>query len=299
MKTSISLSNIVRSLAIFIAIASFTSVALTAQTPNESIKIGSIPQNIRTILAAFPDSRTIDFAPQLLAAPFNSSVENTFKVPADGKITLKVKVTNKGNAAVNHTVRIELIDPTGAVKAKINEYIVDNNTPKTATLTAIAGKEVSGCGGANRWKYKVTNNDNVNQLPTLVDASAVIPDATGIRAVYPTGSFSLTKNDYGEVVFQTPVNHNGRLRIKTYFSNGAGDDKVEVRLFKAGVEVAPNESNFVAMKLIELSGGYVEYNFGAATVTGANQFWTVRFRNKGVSTLSSVFVKPEFTDCSE
>ena len=109
----------------------------------------------------------------------------------------------------------------------------------------------------------------------------------------------MTKNDYGEVVFQTPVNHNGRLRIRTYFSNGVGDDKVEVRLFKAGVEVLPNESNFVAMKLIEQSGGYVEYNFGASTVTAPNQFWTVRFRNKGVSTLSSVSVKPEFTDCSE
>jgi hypothetical protein len=121
----------------------------------------------------------------------------------------------------------------------------------------------------------------------------------GIRTVHPTGSFSLTKNDYGEVVFQTPVNHNGRLRIRTYFSNGVGDDKVEVRLFKAGVEVMPNESNYVAMKVIEQSGGYVDYNFGTSAVTAPNQFWTVRFRNKGASTLSSVVVKPEFTDCSE
>ena len=298
MKTFIYLSNIVRSLALCVAIAAFTSVSLTAQIANQPIRIATIPQAVLQQLA-FVDTKNIDFAPQLLAAPFNSTVGNTFKVPADGKITLKVKVTNKGNSAINHTVKIELIDPTGAVKAKINEYIVDNNTPKTATLTAIASKEVSGCGGANMWKYKVTNNDNVNQLPTLVDASAIVPDATGIRAVHPTGSFSLTKNDYGEVVFQTPVNHNGRLRIRTYFSNGVGDDKVEVRLFKAGVEVLPNESNFVAMKLIEQSGGYVEYNFGASTVTAPNQFWTVRFRNKGVSTLSSVSVKPEFTDCSE
>ena len=135
MKTFISLSNIVRSLALCVAIAAFTSVSLTAQIANQPIRIATIPDAVLQQLA-FVDTKNVDFAPQLLAAPFNSTVGNTFKVPADGKITLKVKVTNKGNSAINHTVKIELIDPTGAVKAKINEYIVDNNTPKTATLTA-------------------------------------------------------------------------------------------------------------------------------------------------------------------
>ena len=296
MKTSISLSNIVRSLALFIAIASFTSVALTAQTPNESIKIGSIPQNIRTILAAFPDSRTIDFAPQLLAAPFNSSVENTFKVPADGKITLKVKVTNKGNGAVNHTVRIELIDPTGAVKAKINEYIVDNNTPKTATLTAIAGKEVSGCGGAKRWKYKVTNNDNVNQQATLVDASAIIPDATSSRAAFPSGAYTLTQNQFGDYVFKTPAGHKGRVRIRVYFN---GTAPVEARLFKPDVEPAPNEANHTGIKSITQSGLFLDYEFADEGLVNVNEFWTVRLRNKSGQTQTNVSVKVEFTDCSE
>lgn len=296
MKTSISLSNILRSLALFIAIASSTSVALTAQTPNERVRIPTISPAVLQQMAAFPDSRAIDFAPQLLAAPFNSSVGNTFKVPADGKITLKVKVTNKGNGAVNHTVRIELIDPTGAVKAKINEYIVDNNTPKTATLTAIAGKEVSGCGGANRWKYKVTNNDNVNQQATLVDASAIIPDATGSRVAFPSGAYTLTQNQFGDYVFKTPVGHKGRVRIRVYFNGGA---PVEARLFKPGVEPAPNEANHTGIKSITQSGLFLDYEFADEGLVDVNEFWTVRLRNKSGQTQTNVSVKVEFTDCSE
>lgn len=266
------------------------------QLPNQAIRIMTLPPALLQQLAAFTDTRPIDFPPQNLSALLNSTVGNTFKVPADGTITLKLKFDHKGNLPINHTVRIELRNPNNVVVKTINEFIVKHNLITTATLTAVASKELSGCSGLNMWSYKVINNDNVNHQSTLVDASAIIPDATGERSTYPAGSYTLTQNQFGDYVFKTPVGHRGRVRIKVRYTTGT---QIEARLFRPGVEPAPNEANYAAIKNITETNQYLDFNFGSGSVDTANEFWTVRLRSKSAQTMNNVHVKVEFTDCSE
>jgi hypothetical protein len=296
MKTSLSISNILRSLALFIAVFS-TAASLKAQegTPNVPIKINTLPPMVFQQLAII-DTRTIDFPPQVLGAPLNSTISNAFKVPADGKITLSVKLDHKGNAPVNHTVRIELRNPAGAVAASINEFIVKHNEIRTATLSAIATEAQSGCSGANMWSYRIINNDNVNHQATLVDAKAIVPDATGTRSTFPTGAYTLTQNQFGDYVFRTPKGHNGGIRITVTYGGGTN---VEARLFKPGVEPAPNEANAVVIKNLTASGQTVSRSVSTNDVTATDQFWTVRLRNKSAQTVTNLRVKVEFTDCTE
>jgi hypothetical protein len=231
-----------------------------------------------------------------VGAALNSSITGTFKVPADGTITLKLKLDHKGNSPVNHTVRIELRDPNNVVVKKINEFIVKHNMITTATLTAVASKELSGCSGLNTWSYKVINNDNVNHQSTLVDGTVTTADATGFRTVFPTGAYTLTQNQYGDYVFQTPMGHNGKLKIKVTYNNNS---TVEARLFKPNVEPAPNEANATAIKNITDSGQILEKSVGSGDVSAANQFWTIRLRNKLAQSVSNAKVTVEFVDCFE
>jgi hypothetical protein len=297
MKTFNIISNTFCALAL-LAIATFaTPTSLTAQilVPNQHIKIATIPSGVLQQLTII-DTRTVDLTGQTLAAPLNSSISGSFKVPADGTITLKLKFDHKGNLPINHTVRIELRDPNNVVVKKINEFIVKHNLITTATLTAVASKELSGCSGLNMWSYKVINNDNVNHQATLVDGTVTTADATGFRSVFPTGAYTLTQNQFGDYVFQTPIGHKGQLKIKVTYNNNS---TVEARLFKPDVEPAPNEANATAIKNITDSGQILVKSVVSGDVSAANQFWTVRLRNKLPQSVSNAKVTVEFVDCSE
>lgn len=298
MKQSFNFSSItMRFFASLFLVVFAASISLKAQEPivNQRIKIAAIPQaNIAQLI--FIDTRTVDLPKQTLDAPLNSSIGGTFKVPADGQIVLNLKFDHKGQLPINHTVRIELRDPNNVVVAKINEFIVVHNVVKTATLTANASKALSGCGGLNRWSYKVINNDNVNHQATLVDGTVKTADATGFRTIFPTGGYTLTQNQFGDFVFQTPKGHKGAMKISVLYGGVA---TVEARLFKPNVEPTPNEANAVEIKSITASGQSFSRNVLATDVDATNEFWTIRLRDKSANKVTNAKVTVEFTDCSE
>lgn len=297
MKTSNFSHATLRSLAALLLVALCSNVSLNAQEgiPNQVIRIATIPAQSLALMALV-DTKTIDLPNQTLGAPLNSVVTGTFRVPADGKITLKLILKHIGNQPVNHTARVELVNPSGVVVDKEQEVIITHNTPKIVTLTAIATTATSGCSGLNTWKYRVINNDNVNHQATAVDGTATVPDATGFRSVFPSGGYTLAQNAFGDFVFKTPKGHNGGMKIKVTY-NGAST--VEARLFKAGVEPAPNEANAIAIKSITASGQILQRSVGAGDVTATDQFWTVRLRNKTGNQVTNAKITIEFTDCFE
>ena len=297
MKTSNCFFASVRTLATLVLAIVFTSVSLHAQTPeaNQPIRIATIPSASLALLA-FVDTKVVTLPNQTLAAPLNSVVSGTFKVPADGNIKLKITLKHVDNHPVNHTVRIELIDPNGAIVDKEVEFIVKYNEVRTATLTGVATTSTSGCSGLNTWKYRVINNDNVNHDATFVSGTATVPDATGFRNIFPTGGYTLAQNAFGDFVFKTPQGHNGAMKIKIIY-NGAST--VEGRLFKAGVEPSPNEANAILIKSATASGQTMSKSVAAGDVTTNNQFWTVRLRNKTGTQVTGAKITVEFTDCFE
>lgn len=281
---------------LFLAVCA-TSISLWAQVPvpNQGIKIATIPQATIAQMVII-DTRIVDLPAQTLGAAYNSTVGGSFKVPADGQIVLKLSFDHKGPLPINHTVRIELRDPNNVVVAKINEFIVAHNQVKTATLTAIASTALSGCGGLNRWSYKVINNDNVNHQATLVSGTVKTADATGFRSVFPSGGYTLSQNQFGDFVFQTPKGHRGSMKIKVSYMGSA---TVEARLFKPNVEPAPNEANAVEIKSITASEQSFVRLVSATDVDAPNQFWTIRLRNKSLNRVTNAKVTIEFTDCTE
>jgi hypothetical protein len=286
-----------RTLATFVLAIIFTSVSLHAQTPeaNQPIRIATIP-SAALALMAFMDTKVIQLPGQNLAAPLNSVVTGTFRVPADGNIKLQLTLKHIGNQPINHTVRIELINPHGVVVDKELEFIVKHNEVRTATLTGVATTGTSGCSGLNTWKYRVINNDNVNHQITLVDGTATVPDATGFRTTFPSGGYTLAQNAFGDFVFKTPKGHNGGMKIKIIY-NGAST--VEARLFKAGVEPSPNEANAIVIKSCTESGQTMLKSVVVGDVTSVDQFWTVRLRNKAGVQVTNAKITVEFTDCFE
>lgn len=201
-----------------------------------------------------------------------------------------------GNQPVNHTARVELINPNGIVVSQIAEVVIQHNIPKTVTLTGIATTATSGCSGLNTWRYRVTNNDNVNHQATAVDGTATVPDATGFRSIFPSGGYTLAQNAFGDFVFKTPKGHNGGMKIKVTYD---GVSTVEARLFKSGVEPAPNEANALVIKSITASGQIMQRSVVATDVTSTDHFWTVRLRNKTGTQVTNAKITVEFTDCFE
>ncbi len=297
MKTSNRFFASIRTLATIVLAIVFTSVSLHAQTPeaNQPIRITTIP-SATLALMAFVDTKVIQLPGQNLGAPLNSVVTGTFKVPADGNIKLQLTLKHVGNQPINHTVRIELINPNGVIVDKELEFIVKHNEVRTATLTAVATTATSGCSGLNTWKYRVINNDNVNHQVTLVDGTATVPDATGFRTVFPSGGYTLAQNAFGDFVFKTPKGHNGGMKIKIIYN---GVSTVEGRLFKAGVEPSPNEANAIVIKSATASGQTMLKSVAAGDVTATDQFWTVRLRNKTGTQVTNAKITVEFTDCFE
>ena len=297
MKTSNRFFVPFRTLTTMVLAIVFASVSLKAQIPtaNQPIRIATLPSSTLSLLS-FVDTKVINLPTQVLGAPLNSAITGLFKVPADGNIKLKVTLKHVENQPVNHTVRIELINPTGGIADKEPEIVVLHNSPKTVYLNAVATSANSGCTGLNTWKFRVINNDNVNHQATEVSVSATVPDATGFRNIFPSGGYTLSQNAFGDFVFATPKGHNGSMKIKVTYD---GASTVEARLFKPGVEPSPNEANATTIKSITASGQTMSKSVAATDVNAANQFWTVRLRNKTGTQVSNAKITVEFTDCFE
>ena len=295
MTKSIISAVMLRSVAIAIL---FLATAANVSAQLQPIVYTTIPPSTYALLV-FLSAETKTLSADVVAAPINSYKTALFVVKADGNVTARVKLTHAGDRNANHTVKVELLKPNGMVAAANERVIVKYNTPTEITLTATASLTESGCLGANGWRVKVINTDEVNEQTTKAEYTVTTPTATSTRPTFPNAAFSLTQGASIDRVFSIPAGHNGTLTIK---ANYTGTAPIQLHLFKPTSAIPVSLSGAVKTQTITATGQTMTYTVNATDVAAgaADTFWHIVGLNTGTgATDSNITYEVKFVDCFE